>query len=81
MRLAALSTRTAHDVLDEPGPPADERIKYGEHPLHIADLRLAGAGAPLALILHGGVWKAEYDLEHTGALCEALRGAGVPLVA
>ena len=60
-----------------PGDP-NERIAYGEHPLHFADLRgAAAAGAPLAVILHGGVWKAEYDLEHTGALSEALRGAGI----
>jgi len=69
--------RTAHDILDEPAPPADERVAYGEHPLHVADLRRAGDAAPLALILHGGVWKAEYDLEHTGALSQALRGAGI----
>ena len=80
MRLAALSARNAHDILGEPGPPADERVAYGQHPLHIADLRLAGKEAPLALILHGGVWKAEYDLEHMSAFCEALRGAGISTV-
>jgi len=27
--------------------------------------------------IHGGYWRAKYDLAHAGHLCEALRGAGV----
>lgn len=67
--------RNAADILDEPEPPADERVSYGEHPLQFADLRHGGDG--IALVVHGGVWRAEYDLAHTGALCAALRDAGV----
>ena len=53
-------------------------MEYGEHPLHFADLRRADG--PVALVVHGGVWKAEYDLAHMGALCEALRGAGISTI-
>lgn len=67
--------RNAADILLEPQPAADERVAYGEHPLQFADLRRGGDR--LALVVHGGVWKAAYDLVHTGALCAALRDAGI----
>ena len=72
----ALSTRDSHDILDETPPAADERVAYGGEPLQFADLRHAD-GDVFALVVHGGVWKAEWDLTHTGFLCEALRGAGI----
>jgi acetyl esterase/lipase len=78
LRLQALTPRNAHDILDEPSPPADERIPYGPHELQFADLRRAEG--PVALLVHGGVWKAEYDLAHFGALAEALRRSGIATV-
>jgi acetyl esterase/lipase len=69
--------RNAVDVLtDPPPPPADERIAYGPEPLQFGDLRGA-AGDRLALVFHGGVWKATYNLVHTGHLCAVLREAGI----
>jgi len=68
--------RNAADVLTDPPPPADERIAYGPEPLQFGDLRGAG-GDTLAVILHGGVWKAKYDLSHTAHLCGVLREAGI----
>ncbi len=69
--------RVAADILtDPPPPPADERVAYGKEPLQFGDLRLADSDA-LALVLHGGAWKATYNLIHTGHLCGALRGAGI----
>lgn len=72
--------RDSHDILeDDPPPPADERIAYAAGPLHFGDLRLpAGPGPhPLAVVVHGGSWKASYNLIHTGHLCVALAGAGI----
>ncbi len=69
--------RVAADVLTDPPPqPADERLAYGPEPLQFGDLRRSESDA-LAVVLHGGAWKATYNLIHTGHLCAALRNAGI----
>jgi len=67
-------------VLTELPPPADERLHYGEHPSQFVDLRrpAAGEGRPLVVMIHGGFWRARYDLFHAGHLCAALTAAGFP---
>jgi acetyl esterase/lipase len=72
-------TRSAEDILtDPPPPPADERLVYGPEPLQFGDLRRApGGGDSLAVVLHGGSWKATYNLVHLGHLCIALADAGI----
>lgn len=65
------------EVLTRPAPPPDLTVRYGDHPDHVADVRLpAESGAPVALLLflHGGFWRAEYDRQHTGPLATALAG-------
>ncbi len=75
--MLARMARFAADILtDPPPPPADTRIAYGAEPLQFGDLRRAESDA-LALVLHGGAWKATYNLIHTGHLCVALRDAGI----
>jgi acetyl esterase/lipase len=70
-------TRVAEDILSDPPPPAaDARLVYGPEPLQFGDLRRAERDA-LAIVLHGGSWKATYNLIHLGHLCLALREAGV----
>jgi len=72
--------RNAADVLTDPPPrPADARITYGPEPLHFGDLRVPAGGESrsLAVVLHGGAWKATYNLIHTGHLCDALRDEGI----
>ena len=72
--------RVSRDLLDEsPPPPADARIVYGPEPLQFGDLRLpAGEGPhPLLVVIHGGYWKASYNLTHAGHLCRALAGEGI----
>ena len=66
-------SRDSEDILtDPPPPPADARLAYGPEPLQFGDLRLPeGAGPPLAVVLHGGYWKATYNLIHTGHMCVA----------
>jgi acetyl esterase/lipase len=69
--------RVAADILtDQPPPAADERIVYGPEPLQFGDLRCVDSDA-LAVVLHGGAWKATYNLIHTGHLSVALRDAGI----
>jgi acetyl esterase/lipase len=60
-------------------PAADARIPYGPDPLQFGDLRLpAGDGPhPVAVVIHGGFWRAKYDLEHIGHLCAALTSEGI----
>ncbi len=72
-------SRNSEDILtDPPPPPADERLAYGPEPLQFGDLRLPGSPSPpLAIVLHGGYWKATYNLIHTGHMCHALTEAGI----
>jgi acetyl esterase/lipase len=70
-------SRSAADILSDPPPaPADERIAYGPEPLQFGDLRRAGGDA-LAVVLHGGSWKALHNLTHTGHLCISFRDSGI----
>ncbi len=70
---------SAEDILSQPQPPPDERIAYGSDPNQFLEARLPRTKGPHSVLLniHGGFWRAKYDLAHTGHLCEALRAAGV----
>ena len=72
-------TQRSRDILQLPAPDADERIPYSDPPLRFGELRLpAGAGPhPLAVVIHGGFWRAAYNLDHIGHLCAALGEVGV----
>lgn len=70
------------DILNLPSPPADRRIAYGSDPNQFLDLRFAAStGAqikrPLVINIHGGFWRARYDLTHAGHLCAALAQRGI----
>lgn len=69
---------SAEDILSLPPPPADQRVAYGADRNQFLDVRLPkGKGPhPVLLNIHGGYWRAKYDLLHVGHLCEALRVAG-----
>jgi acetyl esterase/lipase len=72
--------RNSEDVLtDSPPPAADERLAYGSGPKQFGDLRLPAGDRllPLAVVVHGGAWKAMYNLIHLGHLCAALGEAGI----
>jgi acetyl esterase/lipase len=66
------------EILTQPPPPADERIAYGPHASQFGDLRVPkGHGPhPVIIALHGGFWRAQYDLLHLGHLCAALTREG-----
>lgn len=66
-------------VLGRTPPPRDLRIIYGDAPEQFADLRLPAAEPPFPALafIHGGFWRAQYDLLHAGHLCAAFTAAGV----
>jgi acetyl esterase/lipase len=57
---------------------ASELVTYGDHDDQVIELRRpSGAGPhPLALVLHGGFWRAGYTRRSTTALAVALAEAG-----
>jgi acetyl esterase/lipase len=72
--------RNSEDILTDPPPPAaDARLAYGSEPKQFGDLRLPAVDGlpPLAVVVHGGAWKAIYNLIHIGHLCTALGETGI----
>jgi acetyl esterase/lipase len=69
----------SRDIMDLPAPAADHRFAYGTDESQFGDLRLPRTSgiSPLAIIIHGGFWRAARSLAATNHLCEALREAGV----
>lgn len=69
----------AEDILDLPPPAADRRLAYGSDPNQFGDLRLpVGPGPfPVVMNIHGGYWRAKYDLLHAGHMCAVLTRKGV----
>jgi acetyl esterase/lipase len=70
---------TVEDILNLPVSPADFRIPYGEDPLQFGDLRLPkGDGPhPVVIVIHGGCWRAKYNLDHVSSFCAALTKIGL----
>ncbi len=67
-------------VLGRKPPPADLRMTYGDAPEQFGDLRLPKAGSgpfPAIAFIHGGFWRAQYDLLHAGHLCKAFVDFGI----
>ncbi|HET9696864.1 MAG TPA: alpha/beta hydrolase [Terriglobales bacterium] len=67
------------DILELEPPKADGRVKYGPDPLNFADVRWPSTKKPWPMVMniHGGFWRAAYDLTHAGHLCAALTKAGM----
>jgi acetyl esterase/lipase len=72
------SDRPVQDILTLPQPDGFSRIPYGPDPNHFGDLRLPKSGSkhPVVVNIHGGFWRARYDLTHAGHLCAALTREG-----
>jgi acetyl esterase/lipase len=70
---------TAEDILTLPPPPVDARLTYGTDPNQFGELRLPKTGGPFPVVmcLHGGYWRAKYDLSYTGHMCAAFTGRGL----
>jgi acetyl esterase/lipase len=69
----------SEDILTTKPPEADARLPYGSDPNQFVDVRIpAGQGPfPVVFFIHGGYWRAQYDLTYAGHLCHALKKAGV----
>ena len=70
---------TSEDVLNEKPPDPDLRLPYGQDPNQFVDVRVPpGKGPhPVVLFIHGGYWRAKYDLTYAGHLCAALKKIGI----
>jgi len=66
-------------ILTLPAPPADARVAYGTDPNQFGEIRLPKTKAPFPIVMniHGGFWRAKYDLAHAGHLCAALTARGL----
>jgi acetyl esterase/lipase len=70
----------SEDILSRQPPPADRRLTYGSDPNQFIDLRLPASKTkprPLVINIHGGFWRAQYNLDHAGHLCAALTAKGL----
>ncbi|HEV3036171.1 MAG TPA: alpha/beta hydrolase [Candidatus Angelobacter sp.] len=69
----------SEDILTKKPPQADARIPYGQDPNQFVDLRIpAGKGPhPVVFFIHGGYWRAKYDLTYAGHFCAALAKVGI----
>jgi acetyl esterase/lipase len=70
---------SSDDILSLAPPKADARVAYGGDANQFVDLRVPKGKGPraLAIVLHGGFWRAKYDLEYAGHLCAALTAKGI----
>jgi len=57
---------TFEDIKRLPVPPGGQRFSYGSDAFQFGELRLPeGKGPhPVAIVIHGGCWYSEYDLDH-----------------
>ena len=69
---------TSDDILQRTPPAPDHRLPYGGDPNQFGDLRLPAGKKlfPVVVNIHGGFWRAKYDLVHAGHLCAALTDHG-----
>ena len=69
---------TADDLATLSGAPPGERIAYGDDPLQYAELLLPEEPGPHPVVanIHGGVWMAQYTIEHSRAQARALAASG-----
>lgn len=67
------------DILSSKPPDPDGRLNYGPDPNQFIDVRVPeGPGPyPAVFFIHGGYWRAKYDLVHAGHLCAALAKTGI----
>jgi acetyl esterase/lipase len=77
--MAAPLTLAAQSILEIPPAPAGSRIAYGPGEFQFGELRMpAGRGPhPVLIVIHGGYWRARYDLAHIGHFCEAFTKQGL----
>jgi len=70
------------DRLAREAPPPTARITYGPAPQQFGDLRLPDSSVssrpfPIVIVIHGGYYRARYDLGYFGSACGALAQVGL----
>src|SRR6204780_3784022 len=75
----AVQKMNAQSILELAPPPPGQKIQYGDGEFQFGELRVpSGRGPhPAAIVIHGGYWRAAYDLKHIGHLCAALVKEGI----
>jgi acetyl esterase/lipase len=70
---------SSDDILSLSPPKTDARVAYGGDENQFLDLRLPKGKGPhgLAISIHGGYWRAKYDLGYMGHLSAALTAKGI----
>jgi acetyl esterase/lipase len=73
------SALVAQSILDLPPAAPGKRVAYGDSEFQFAELHLPEARGPhpVAMVIHGGFWRARYDLRHIGHFCVALAKQGI----
>lgn len=76
---AESQTLSSQEALSLRQAKADARFAYGNAPQQFGDLRLPkGKGPfPVAIVIHGGCWSAQYDLAYLGNMSAALAKEGI----
>lgn len=74
--------RNSRAILTEPPRPYDQKLAYGSDPLQFGELRLPKGDKfpkpyPVAVVIHGGCWLAEYGLGYMSHLSADLAQEGV----
>jgi acetyl esterase/lipase len=66
-------------ILTQTPPPPDFRVTYGTDPNQFTDVRIPTekSAHPVVFFIHGGYWRAKYDLTYAGHVCHALKKAGI----
>lgn len=69
----------SEDILERVPPGGAQRIAYGPEPQQFGDLRIPPGDGPHPVVigLHGGYWRARYDLAYLGHMCAALAEMGI----
>ena len=77
--LAAPLSLAAQSILEIAPAPPGLRIAYGRGEFQFGELRVpAGSGPhPVLIVIHGGYWRARYDLAHIGHFCETFTRLGL----
>jgi acetyl esterase/lipase len=68
----------AQSILEIPPAAPGVRIAYGSNEFQFGELRVpVGRGPhPVLIVIHGGYWRARYDLAHIGHFCTAFTKLG-----
>lgn len=66
-------------ILTQTAPEADIRLPYGPDPNQFGELRLPAIAGPFpaVVMIHGGFWRAAYDLTNAAHFCNRLKLEGI----